>query len=119
MRNQRRYGYLALLVSTTLVLAACQGGAQTIDVGKGLCRVTEGQTPPTEAPPEATGTSELLVGVVTDVGTLDDRNFNQYSWEGAQHGAATIGAAEPEAIITTDESEYAANIQSFVDQNYD
>jgi basic membrane protein A len=119
MRNQRRYGYLALLVSTTLVLAACQGGAQTIDVGKGLCRSTEGQTPPSEAPPEATGTSDLLIGLVTDVGNLDDRNFNQYAWEGAQEGAAIIGAAEPEPIITQDESEYAANIQSFVDQNYD
>ena len=25
--------------------------------------------------------SDLVIGVVTDVGTLDDRNFNQYSWE--------------------------------------
>jgi len=117
MRNQRRYGYLALLVSTILVLGACT--SNQIDVGKGLCRLSEGQTPPSEAPPEATGTSDLLIGVVTDVGTLDDRNFNQYGWEGAQHGAATIGAAEPDAIVTQDESEYAANIQSFVDQNFD
>ncbi len=29
----------------------------------------------------------LKIGLVTDVGTLDDKNFNQYSWEGAQDGA--------------------------------
>ena len=113
MRNQRRYGYLALFATTTLVLAAC--GPQTIDVGKGLCREIGDNVPPPAPSAEATGTSDLVIGLVTDVGTLDDRNFNQYSWEGTLHGATTIGAPEPNAIITTDQSEYAANIQSFVD----
>jgi basic membrane protein A and related proteins len=113
MRNQRRFGYFALLVTAVMVLAACTGG--TIDVGKGLCREIgdNAAAPPPSAEP--TGTSDLVIGVVTDVGTLDDRNFNQYSWEGAQLGAATIGAAEPTAVVTQDESEYAANIQSQVD----
>ncbi len=26
----------------------------------------------------------MKIGVVTDVGTLDDKNFNQFSYEGAQ-----------------------------------
>ena len=33
----------------------------------------------------------LKIGLVTDVGTLDDKNFNQYSWEGAQDGATKVG----------------------------
>jgi len=65
------------------------------------------------------GSSELKVGVVTDVGTLDDRNFNQFSWEGALLGAEMIGAPEPESIITTESSEYEGNIQTFVDESYD
>ena len=28
---------------------------------------------------------------------IDDRNFNQYSWEGAVAGAESVGAAEPKA----------------------
>ena len=52
------------------------------------------------------GSSDLQIGLVTDVGTLDDRNFNQYSWEGALRGAATIGAPEPQNVITTESSEY-------------
>ncbi|MEX0630187.1 MAG: BMP family ABC transporter substrate-binding protein [Chloroflexota bacterium] len=117
MRNQRRFGYFALLVTAVMVLAACTGG--TINVGKGLCREIGDNVaaPPPSAEP--TGTSDLVIGVVTDVGTLDDRNFNQYSWEGALHGAATIGAAEPTAVVTQDESEYAANIQSQVDAGAD
>ena len=117
MRIQRRHGFVATLITSALVLAAC--GSAQIDVGKGLCRVIGDNAAATPAPITASGTSDLLVGVVTDVGTLDDRNFNQYSWEGAKAGAASIGAPEPKAVVTTNESQYAANIQSFIDQDYD
>lgn len=55
------------------------------------------------------------VGVVTDVGTLDDRNFNQYSWEGAELGAQAIGGTAA-SIVTQNSADYARNIQTFVDQ---
>ena len=117
MRIQRRHGFLAILITSALVLAACS--SIQIDVGKGLCRVIGDNAAATPAPVEATGTSDLKIGLVTDVGTLDDRNFNQYSWEGAQAGAASIGAPDPQAIVTLDQKDYAANIQSFLDQDYD
>jgi len=60
--------------------------------------------------------ADWLVGVVTDVGTLDDRNFNQYSWEGALAGAEAIGG-EAKSIVTTGSADYAKNIQTFVDQD--
>jgi basic membrane protein A len=104
-------------MSLTLVLAAC--GAGTISVGKGLCREIGDLTGVQPSPPEASGTSDALIGVVTDVGTLDDKNFNEYSWLGAQQGATAIGAPAPEAIVTTASADYEANIQTFVDQNYD
>ena len=63
--------------------------------------------------------SELRIGLVTDVGTIDDRNFNQYSWEGAQAGAEAIGAAEPQYAISQASSDIGPNIQAFVDQAYD
>jgi basic membrane protein A len=61
----------------------------------------------------------LKIGVVTDIGTLDDKNYNEYSYQGAVDGAAAIGAAKPPAIVPKDQSEYAADIQKFVDQNFD
>lgn len=73
------------------------------------------QSPSAAAP----GSSTLKIGVVTDVGTLDDRNFNQFSWEGAVLGAQLIGAPEPKNIVTTASADYAKNIQSFVDQKFD
>ena len=117
MRMQRRYVGVATMVSVMLVLAACQGG--TISVGKGLCREVGDVTATQPSPPAASGTSDALIGVVTDVGTLDDKNFNEYSWLGAQWGATAIGAPDPEAIVTTSSADYEANIQTFVDQNYD
>ena len=63
--------------------------------------------------------SELKIGLVTDVGTIDDRNFNQYSWEGAVDGAAAVGAAEPQYAISQTSADIAPNIQAFVDQEYD
>ena len=136
--RKRRFALGAIAMA--LILAACQPSASesptgseepgesaapsasvdgTIDVGKGLCREI-GDNEPAPAPSaEAQGTSDLVIGVVTDVGTLDDRNFNQYSWEGALHGAATIGAPEPTAIVTAEESEYASNIQDQVSAGSD
>jgi basic membrane protein A len=63
--------------------------------------------------------SDLKIGLVTDVGTIDDRNFNQYSWEGALAGAEAVGAPEPQYAISQQSVDIAPNIQAFVDQQYD
>jgi basic membrane protein A len=59
----------------------------------------------------------LKIGLVTDVGTLNDKNFNQYSWEGAQDGATKVGGTAASAVSATS-ADIARNIQSFVDQDY-
>ena len=92
MRMQRRHAGVASLVAVSLALAACTGSGSAIDVGKGLCREVGDITAATPEPVEASGTSDAKIGLVTDVGTLDDKNFNEYSWLGAQEGAASIGA---------------------------
>ena len=60
----------------------------------------------------------LKIGLVTDVGTLNDKNFNQYSWEGAQDGASKVGGTAASAVSSVS-ADIARNIQSFVDQKYD
>jgi basic membrane protein A len=56
---------------------------------------------------------------VTDIGQLEDKSFNEYSWKGVQDGAAAIGAPAPQVIVTKDTADYKTNIQTFVDQGYD
>jgi basic membrane protein A len=125
---------MAILAILALILGACTGtntgsttpsgsgaaSASATLTANGLCLPVGDATPePTPSPSNAApGSSDLKIGVVTDVGTLDDRNFNQYSWEGALRGAAAIGAPAPQNIVTTQSSDYDKNIQSFVDQSY-
>jgi basic membrane protein A len=62
--------------------------------------------------------SGLKIGVVTDIGQLEDKSFNEYSWKGVQDGAKDIGATA-QVIITKDVADYKQNIQQFIDQKYD
>ena len=82
---------------------------------------TDAPASPTPAPPSPTGSpsAEWKVGVVTDVGTVDDKNFNEYSYVGAQNGAAAVGATEEVGVAVPDDaSQYASLIQDFLDQDY-
>lgn len=86
--------------------------------------VMMGETP-TEAvmmgeTPSAGGamTGTLKVGLVTDVGRLNDKSFNQSSWEGVEQAKKELGI-EDKAIETTDTKDYAKNIQQLVDDKYD
>jgi basic membrane protein A len=65
-----------------------------------------------------TGGGGPRIGLVTDVGQLNDKSFNQNSWEGAQDGAGKVGATTASAVSATS-ADIARNIQSFVDQRYD
>jgi len=60
--------------------------------------------------------SGWTIGVVTDVGTIDDKNFNQYSYEGAKLGAHNIGAPDPAFVVPASATDYAPDIQNFIDQ---
>jgi len=65
------------------------------------------------------GSAGLKIGLVTDVGTLNDKNFNQYSWEGAQDGATRVSAPAPKSAQSQVSADIQKNIQSFVDQKFD
>lgn len=60
----------------------------------------------------------FCIGVVTDLGKIDDKSFNQSAWDGAQAGAKKAdGFAK--YIETTDSKDYAKNIALFADKGYD
>ena len=70
---------------------------------------------------EAVAASDLKVGLVTDVGRINDRSFNQSAWEGVQQAATALGATEENVkyIETQDAKDYADNMQQFIDADYD
>jgi basic membrane protein A len=92
---------LALLAASALVVAACSSSSAT---------ATSGAT-------TAPSASSLKIGVVTDVGRVDDKNFNQYSYEGAKAAGQSLGATV-NYVVPADASDYTKDIQQFVDQKY-
>ena len=54
------------------------------------------------------------VRMVTNSGGLEDRSFNQSSWEGLQQAEDEYGV-EAEAIVSTGETDLAPNVQQAVD----
>jgi len=75
---------------------------------------------PACAPAAADCTSEevFCVGLVTDVGKINDKSFNQSAWEGVQQAEKDLGAKD-QYIETTDAKDYAKNIGTFGDEGYD
>ena len=119
MRN-RSIG-LTLFGSLAILVAACGPGATTSPAGSAAPSTAASAAPSGSAGPSASAaaTSDLKIGLVTDVGALDDKNFNQYSWEGTLDGAAKIGAPAPKSAVSQVSADIAKNIQAFVDEQYD
>ncbi len=92
----------ALLIIASMVLAAC--GGQTAS------EVTAADCPKEEV---------VCVGLVTDVGKVNDKSFNQSAWEGVllaqENGAADL----VQYIETADAKDYAKNIAQFADAGFD
>jgi basic membrane protein A len=61
----------------------------------------------------------FCVGLVTDVGKVDDKSFNQTAWEGVQKAKTDGDANWVQYIETTDPKDYAKNIATFADAGYD
>ena len=70
------------------------------------------------AAPAAAGGKKLKVGLVTDVGGVNDKSFNQSAWEGVQRAMKELGA-EGKFIESKAPTDYEKNIDAFVSDKYD
>ena len=101
---------LAVLMAATMVLSlvACGGKEEAPEA------------PATEeaAPAEEAEAVDLKVGLVTDLGGVEDQSFNQSAWEGLQKAAEDFGV-EVNYLSSSTDADYAPNIETFVDEEYD
>jgi len=124
---------MAVLAILMLILAACTTPAaseapeesEPAASEPAASEPAEESAAPSEEPPTglaACGEEEsgdaLAIGVVTDVGQLEDKSFNEASWCGAIAGATSVGGTA-EVIVTEAPADYAQNIQTFVDREFD
>src|SRR5512143_3558798 len=60
----------------------------------------------------------FCVGLVTDIGKINDKSFNQSAWEGVWQAHKELGA-EVQYIETANSKDYTKNIAAFGDLGYD
>lgn len=97
---------VAVPAALALALAGC--GGSTGDTG------TDGAS---AAPKDCSSADVFCIGLVTDTGSVDDKNFNQAAWEGVE--ALKGDGVQTKYIETKDAKDYAANLKQFTDQKYD
>ncbi|MDO4321414.1 MAG: BMP family ABC transporter substrate-binding protein [Lachnospiraceae bacterium] len=61
---------------------------------------------------------EFKVGLVTDVGGVNDGSFNQSAWEGLQRAMDELGI-EANYLESSTDADYIPNIETFIDEEYD
>lgn len=111
---KKLYTILAIIMVAAVLLSAC--GQATTEAPAAT------QPPPTDVPPvteaDCPKAEVFCVGLVTDVGEVDDKSFNQSAWEAVQQAEKDLGAIV-KYVQTKDAKDYAANIGLFADTGYD
>ena len=119
---QNRFG-LTLFAGLAILVAACSGGGATTSPSTAASEPPPSVAPsvapsqaPSASPAGLTCDAPIKVGLVTDVGRINDKGFNQSAYEGMEAAKAEAPTCfETDYIETTSQSDYAANIAQFTD----
>jgi len=123
---KKLYFVIALAIVASMILTACGGGAAPTQKAPAATTAPAATSAPATTAPAAEATladcpkpEVFCVGLVTDVGKVDDKSFNQSSWEGLQKAKADGNADLIQYVETTDSKDYAKNIATFGDAGFD
>ena len=103
-------------LALVLVLAAVGGCGSDDDESAGSGTTTAAET--AGATTEQASGPTIRVGLVTDVGGLDDRSFNFLANKGLQRAENELGV-EGRVVISKSESDYVPNLTTFAKDDYD
>ncbi|WP_223067858.1 BMP family lipoprotein [Paenibacillus caui] len=93
---------IVMLLALTVVLAGC--GSKKDNTGSSASADTA-----------SSDAAKVKVGMVTDVGGVNDKSFNQSAWEGLQ----ALSGAKAEYLQSTKPDDYETNLNKFVKGGYD
>ena len=109
---------LALMLVLCMVFALCACGSSepaAEDTAETPAEDAAAEEAPAEE--EAAPAEKVRIGMVTDVGGVNDQSFNQTSWEGLQ--ALDPEAFEVNYLASKTDADYQTNINTFIDEGYD
>lgn len=106
---------LAALLAVSMVasMTAC-GSSKSADT----TTTEEGTNESTDGAEAAADVSDLKIGLITDVGGVNDGSFNQSSWEGLERAGEELGVTVNYLESATD-ADYKPNMETFIDEDYD
>ncbi|MEO1768672.1 BMP family lipoprotein [Candidatus Enterococcus ferrettii] len=108
MKKAKLFGLGAVALASVLLLGACGGGGGTTDSSGGGSA--------------SGGDADHSVAIVTDIGGVDDRSFNQSAWEGLQawgkEHKIERGTGGYDYIQSDNASQYTTNIDSAVSNGF-
>lgn len=67
----------------------------------------------------ASADDTIKIGMVTDVGGVNDQSFNQFAWAGLQALAEEDPTFEVAYLESKTDADYQTNINTFIDEEYD
>ncbi|MDT8306974.1 MAG: BMP family ABC transporter substrate-binding protein [Anaerolineae bacterium] len=126
MRTRNLSVLLVLLLALALALVACGGNEEPAaepesnvveEVEEAVEEVEEAVEEPV-AEGDCASEEVFCIGLVTDVGEVDDKSFNQSAWDGVQQAGEQFGATV-DFVETQDAKDYANNIGLFAENGYD
>ena len=104
MNVKRKWPWLVtLLVVLALAAAGCGGGEEAATTGPGAA---------------TTGGPSIKVGLVTDIGGLNDRGFNSLANKGLEDAEAQLGV-QGRVLESKSDADYIPNLSELGDQGYD
>ena len=77
-----------------------------------------GSTAITNSSCRAFRADEFKIGLITDVGGVNDGSFNQSAWEGLEKAGEELGV-EVNYLESATDADYQPNMETFVDEDYD
>ena len=86
----KRFLAIALILTMVFALAACGGNTPT-PASPPPSSAPPSSAPPSSAPPPSPSPEGFELALITDVGTIDDKSFNQGAWEGLKKFADETG----------------------------
>ena len=110
-----RLSLLAALVAALALLAGCGGGD---DDESGAGDKAAATTEPADTETGASAGPSIKVGLITDIGGLDDRSFNFLANQGLARAKEQLGV-KGRVLVSRTNSDYVPNLSSLAKQDYD
>ena len=109
--------FLSMILAGTMALSMAGCGSNTAET-TAAAQKSGDSAEKTEGAAPSKDSSEFKIGLITDVGGVNDGSFNQSSWEGLERAGEELGVTVNYLESATD-ADYAPNIETFIDEDYD